>query len=324
MREIPPNIYDQTIVEIILAGYNKKAGRAHQLPAGWSWYSTPIQMPTNSVQVPSIIHAVNNFDKIEVYTCYHHENQQVLFVIPGTCNGDDIIKDIHLLLRKSHPERLIRRICQFVKSFNERFPFLSIKMVGHSLGGSIAANVAYKLNLPAMTFEAPGISESPVDRRDDIVNYVMMGPGFINSLHHYPGKIFIVDQLHGGTIDLVNQFNLIAKWHSLSNFKHIYACLQANDIYDCPSDVWDDLRRPLQDQIKQVIDPSQNMQVTIPSNRFGLFAGPAQIVLQNIVNSVQTINRTVWYSDQLMRCWSDTINRTQQEKVHRLQMEQTP
>ena len=106
-------------------------------------------------------------------TAYVHDNRKEMIVAyRGTDDVSDAITDVDILLGK-YPNQAVHAEAA-LKLWRQRFKTVqSVWLTGHSLGGGLASLMADAHNLPAVTFNAPGMS------RSSIPDWVPIGVGAV-------------------------------------------------------------------------------------------------------------------------------------------------
>jgi len=102
-------------------------------------------------------------DSLGFFACaYIHENGRELIVaFRGTDDLSDALTDVTIFLGK-FPNQAINAEIALKDILSKNKNIKSIYLTGHSLGGGLASLMADAHNLPAVTFNAPGMARSSI------------------------------------------------------------------------------------------------------------------------------------------------------------------
>ena len=95
-------------------------------------------------------------------SAYLHENgREIIVAFRGTDDLSDAVADVAIFLGK-YPNQALHAEKTLKEIISKRRNIKSIYLTGHSLGGGIASLMADAYNLPAVTFNAPGMARSSI------------------------------------------------------------------------------------------------------------------------------------------------------------------
>lgn len=139
----------------------------------------------------------------------NNRKKELLVSFRGTRlkNVDDLHKDLNIAAAKGVllPDEFIKSFMAELADEESYHPRAKLTLVGHSLGGYLAAKLFLALetdeierrNVNVVGFDSPGIEEGNLHRiLRDKVNYrlrfhtIVINPNLINTLHHHPGRMY--------------------------------------------------------------------------------------------------------------------------------------